>query len=59
MVAAIIGANDAGGVPARDDASWFGDLSADFSAAAAQMVTTGDINVRSAPSTSSTILVYF
>ena len=57
MVAAIIGANDAGGVPARDDASWFGDLSADFSAAAAQMVTTGDINVRSAPSTSSTILV--
>ena len=57
MIAAIIGANDAGGVPARDDASWFGDLSADFSAAAAQMVTTGDINVRSAPSTSSTILV--
>lgn len=57
MVAAIIGANDAGGVPARDDASWFGDLSADFSAAAAQMVTTGDINVRSAPSTSSTILM--
>lgn len=57
MVAAIIGANDAGGVPGRDDASWFGDLSADFSAAAAQMVTTGDINVRSAPSTSSTILV--
>ena len=57
MVAAIIGANDAGGVPARDDASWFGDLSADFSAAAAQMVTTGDINVRSAPSTSSTVLM--
>ena len=57
MVAAIIGANDVGGVPARDDASWFGDLSADFSAAAAQMVTTGDINVRSAPSTSSTILM--
>lgn len=57
MVAAIIGANDAGGVPARDDASWFGDLSTSFAAAAAQMVTTGDINVRSAPSTSSTILM--
>ena len=57
MVAAIIGANDAGNVPARDDANWFGDLSANFSAAAAQMVTTGDINVRSAPSTSSTILM--
>ena len=57
MVAAIIGANDAGGVPARDDASWFGDLSADFSPAAAQMVTTGDINVRSAPSTSSDVLM--
>lgn len=57
MVAAIIGANDVGGVPARDDASWFGDLSGDFSAAAAQMITTGDINVRSAPSTSSSILM--
>lgn len=56
-VAAIIGANDVGGVPARDDASWFGDLSANFSAAAAQMVTTGDINVRSAPSTSSNVLM--
>ena len=57
MVAAIIGANNAGGVPARNDADWYGDLSADFTATAAQMVTTGDINVRSAPSTSSNILM--
>ena len=56
-VMALLGASETYGTPARDSASWPGDVDVNFAPDPCQMVTTADLRVRTAPSTSSNTLM--
>ena len=57
-VAAIFASNSVGGTPTRDTAKWPTDVQElSVTPMAESMATTNDVNVRSAPSTNSTILM--